>query len=205
MTRPVRPHAGNRATARGFSLVEIMVAVVVICVGLLGIAKMQALAVSSTNMARLRSMAAFQAASLASIMHTNRYYWATAAAVTNSPTTVAISSTGVVTITPAGFAQPWGQCVATTISPNPVCPLATNGPTVLAGEDIQEWATKMVGLLPNMTAQINCQGAIQPPSCTIQMWWSEQTGTINSQETSTAITAQTGVAGFDYYTLYVAP
>ena len=65
--------------APGFSLVEVMVAVVVICVGLLGIAKMQAMAVSNTNMSRQRSLAAIEAASIASAMHSNREYWAESA------------------------------------------------------------------------------------------------------------------------------
>ena len=63
--------------ARGFSLVEVMVAVVVICIGLLGIAKMQAMALSNTNMSRQRSLAAIEAASMASAMHSNQLYWTT--------------------------------------------------------------------------------------------------------------------------------
>ena len=51
-------------------------AVVVICVGLLGIAKMQAMALSNTNMSRQRSLAAIEAASIAASMHSNRQYWA---------------------------------------------------------------------------------------------------------------------------------
>ena len=57
MTRRSRP-----AQIRGFSLVEVMVAVVVICTGLLGIAKLQALSLSNTSTARLRSLAAMEAA-----------------------------------------------------------------------------------------------------------------------------------------------
>jgi len=67
------------AGARGFSLIEVMVAVIVICVGMLGIAKMQALSLSNTTTARLRSLAAIEAASLASAMHSNRQYWANTA------------------------------------------------------------------------------------------------------------------------------
>jgi len=47
--------AAAGAHSRGFSLVEVMVAVIVICVGMLGIAKMEALSVSNTTTARLRS------------------------------------------------------------------------------------------------------------------------------------------------------
>ena len=62
----------------GFTIIEVMVALVVISIGLLGIAKMQALALASTSTSRLRSLAAIQAASLGSAMHANRAYWAAA-------------------------------------------------------------------------------------------------------------------------------
>src|SRR5205823_9766606 len=58
--------------SRGFSLVEVMVAVIVICVGLLGIAKLQALSLSNTTTSRLRALAAIQVASVAAAMHSNR-------------------------------------------------------------------------------------------------------------------------------------
>jgi type IV pilus assembly protein PilV len=207
MSRLNRQRPGHPHTARGFSLVEIMVAVVVICVGLLGIAKMQALAVSSTTTARLRAMAAFQAAGLASIMHSNRDYWASASAVANSPTTVVIpAGVGVagIVVTPANFAQANNACIVTTVSAVPACP-GTAGSTTLAGMDVTRWSQGMLGLLPNLTTTINCQGAIQPPSCIIQMQWTEQTGTVNSSETSVAVTSVAAGGLFDYYTLYVAP
>ena len=196
---------------RGFSLVEIMVAVVVICVGLLGIAKMQALAVSSTTTARLRAMAAFQAASLASAMHSNRVFWASAAAVASSPITITLPAAGV-TITPAGFAQPDTSCIVTVATANAQC-AGTGGAQILAGFDVQRWGEALVppgggSLLPNLTTTITCQGVIQPPSCIIQMSWTEQTGTINASEQSTAIVDTTiNAAGnnLDYYTLYVEP
>jgi type IV pilus assembly protein PilV len=208
MSRLNRQRPARRA-ARGFSLVEIMVAVVVICVGLLGIAKMQALAVSSTTTARLRAMAAFQAASLAAIMHSNRTYWATAAAVANSPTTIFIpagATAATITYTPAAFVQASSStfCIDTVAQPAPKCP-GTAGAAELAGMDITRWAIAMIGLLPNLTTTINCQGAIQPPSCIIQMQWTEQTGTVNSSENSVAITSVAAGALLDYYTLYVAP
>ena len=211
-------HPISRGAIRGFSLVEIMVAVVVICVGLLGIAKMQALAVSSTTTARLRAMAAFQAASIASIMHSNRVFWASAAAVASSPITITFpgaAPTNGVTVTPAGFAQADNACIVTVATANAKCgPDIPDGAQVLAGFDIQRWGEAMVppppavSLLPNLTTTITCQGIIQPPSCIIQMSWSEQTGTINSSEQSTAIvdTSLNPAGGtLDYYTLYVEP
>jgi type IV pilus assembly protein PilV len=204
MSRFNRQRRAPLRAARGFSLVEIMVAVVVICVGLLGIAKMQALAVSSTTTARLRAMAAFQAASLASIMHSNRDYWASATAVANSPTTISVPSVGPITITPAGFAQANNACIVTTVSAVAPCS-GTAGSLTLAGMDVTRWSQAMTGLLPNLTTTINCQGAIQPPSCIIQMQWNEKTGTANSSETAVAITSVVAGGLTDFYTLYVAP
>jgi type IV pilus assembly protein PilV len=193
-------HRAQRGAMRGFSLVEIMVAVVVICVGLLGIAKMQALAVSSTTTARLRAMAAFQAASLASVMHSNRVYWASAAAVANSPVVIQGAA-----ITPAGLAQATNACIVTTVSAVPACP-GVAGAQILAGFDLARWANGLTGLMPNPTTTITCQGAVAPPSCIIQMQWTEQTGTINASEQSVAITSLAAAGGnLDYYTLYVEP
>jgi len=61
---------------RGFSLVEVMVALVVCAIGLLGLAKMESLAVASTSVAAARSIAAIEASSLAAAMHANKAYWA---------------------------------------------------------------------------------------------------------------------------------
>src|SRR5262249_49090206 len=71
-----------RRRSAAFTLVEVMVALIVLSIGLLGIASMQAMALSSTTNARMRSLAAIEAASLASVMHTNRAYWATSAPAT---------------------------------------------------------------------------------------------------------------------------
>ena len=64
------------AHARGFTLLEVMVALVVTSIGLLGIAKLQALAYASTGSASVRSLVALQAAGLAASMHADRGYWA---------------------------------------------------------------------------------------------------------------------------------
>ena len=77
---PVR--AQSRAW-RGFTLVEVLVALIIIGVGMLGIAKIQALAYASTGTAALRALAALEASSLAASMRANRGYWSTQAATAN--------------------------------------------------------------------------------------------------------------------------
>ncbi|HEY5139011.1 MAG TPA: prepilin-type N-terminal cleavage/methylation domain-containing protein, partial [Methylococcales bacterium] len=59
----------------GFSLIEVLVAVVVIAIGLLGNASIQALSLNNTSIARIRSLAALEADGLASMMHANSVYW----------------------------------------------------------------------------------------------------------------------------------
>lgn len=190
----------GRAAARGFSLVEIMVAVVVICVGLLGIAKMQALALSSSNIARQRSMAAFLAASLASAMHSNRDYWASAQAGVDSAAAPGITiNSALGTIVPADLA---GVAATACIGGNSaVAPCAgAAGPQTLAGFDLTRWSATVSGLLPNAQTFISCPGAIQPPSCTIQMTWTEQVVMTNGSGQVNAGQFETPT-----YTLYVEP
>ena len=195
------------ARMRGFSLVEVMVAIVVICVGLLGIAKLQALSLSNTTAARMRSLAALQAASLASAMHSNRQYW-----VDTPPTSIVVTSNAAPTpptivssdaamgaaatadlgATFPGLPQ---NCVGNSAS-GAVCP-ALN----LAAFDLAWWITSLNALLPNPGATINCSN-VAPAACTIQITWTENAVAVNAQQTNAP-----GVQQFQTptYTLYVEP
>jgi type IV pilus assembly protein PilV len=200
MTRRSRP-----ARIRGFSLVEVMVAVVVICTGLLGIAKLQALSLSNTSTARLRSLAAMEAASLAAAMHSNRQYWAntppTLIAVTpNTPAapTIAGNNDGgmgaIATADLGTFPNLPQNCVGTPAS-GPMCP-ALN----LAAFDLAWWLTSLSSLLPNPGATINCSN-VAPAACTIQITWTERAVAMNSSETN----APGAQFQTPTYTLYVEP
>ena len=182
------------ARARGFSLVEVMVAVIVICVGMLGIAKMQALSLSNTTTARLRSLAAIEAASLASAMHSNRQYWANTAL----PFNAALSATGVITSSDGALAVQATADVATV--PDNVCFGVQCAAMPLAAFDLARWTTNLTGMLPNPTATISCPanpGVNAPPSCTITISWNERSVAIAQQ--------QTVALALPTYTLYVEP
>jgi type IV pilus assembly protein PilV len=182
------------ARARGFSLMEVMVAVIVICVGMLGIAKMQALSVSNTTTARLRSLAAIEAASLASAIHSNRQYWAN----TPLPFNVTLNAAGAIASSDGALAAQATADLATV--PDNVCFGIQCTAIQLAAFDLARWTTNLTGMLPNPTANISCPanpGVNAPPSCTITISWSERAVAINQQET-VALALPT-------YTLYVEP
>jgi type IV pilus assembly protein PilV len=190
------------AAARGFSLVEIMVAVVVICVGLLGVAKMEALSLSATTEARLRSIAAFQAASFASSMHANRAYWAGP-----PPTLTTVTGGGALTITSVD-ATLQGDATADLGALGACSGVAgavagCNQAVEMAAVDLARWATNLNAMLPNPLVNVNCT-TTDPAACTIYMYWTETAVASNSQEVN--VTAQ-GTLNLNnpQYVLYVQP
>jgi type IV pilus assembly protein PilV len=168
-----------RSAAGGFSLVEVLVALVIIGIGLLGIAKLQALAYASTGTSALRSLAALQASSLASAMHANRNYWSVVSAGFNYRFAGTTITTTDATLT--------GTSTACTS-------LCTGG--ALATHDVQQWVTAVKGVLPNATGTISCP-TINPVTCGITLSWGESNVATNAQET--------GPMAAPTYTLYVVP
>jgi type IV pilus assembly protein PilV len=189
----IRHLSRNRTSARsgGFTLLEIMVALVVTTVGLLGIAKLQALAYASTGSSALRSLVALQAAGLAASMHANRSYWAagTAPSPFTITGTVISDSTLNSTATLATYCQSGGGGAP--------CPS-----DVMAAFDLHTYATALNAMLGNSNpvTTVNCPAAI-PVNCTIQVTWNEKAVSINTQ--GVANTTQSTFA--PTYTLYVEP
>ncbi|MHB8814986.1 MAG: type IV pilus modification protein PilV [Steroidobacteraceae bacterium] len=165
----------------GFSLLEVLVALIVLSVGLLGIAKMEALALSSTAVSTRRALAALEADSLADSMHVNKGYWGAAAGLTFT-----VSGTTVTTL-PA----PYQDCAAA-------------GPcnsAQLASYDLSAWATQLQALLPSDQATIACNGNT-PIECQITISWSEQAVGLNATQAASGVgSAITNVN----YVLYVEP
>ena len=165
--------------ARGFSLMEVMVALVVCSVGLLGLAKMESLALSSTGVASSRSLAAIEASSLAAAMHANPGYWAGGFA----PATTIVSaannfSTAVPCLTPGA-----ASCI----------------PSAMAFCDLQQWAIALNAVLPGYLATITCSTTGFPVTCTIQIQWTENAVASNVQQTNI------GALAAPTYVLYVQP
>ena len=187
-------HSAPSRVERGFSMVEVLVTLIVIAVGMLGIAKLQALAISSTGTAKLRSLAALEASSLASAMRGNRDYWS--------------ATPDSFTVNGAAITDPNGQLsnAATSCVTGGTLP-CTN--VQLADYDVQQWITDINNVLPNPQVTVACPLAVNPILCSIQISWTENAVAINTQESATAqanLTAGTpnGVQT-PTYTLYVQP
>ena len=175
---------------RGFTLLEVLVALFVLTIGLLGVLKLETVAYASTNIAAKRSIAALEAASLAASMHVNRGYW-----TTPDPSGGIIAINGnVVTVTQnavllGGALGAAPNCRSTSLT-LPCLPL------VMAAYDLQQWAIGLQALLPNVTGTVSC-GTAPPVSCLINITWNENAVAMNALET--------GALASPSYTLYVEP
>lgn len=168
--------------SQGFTLIEVLVALIVISIGLLGVAKMQVVALAESAIAAKRSLAAVEAASLASSMHANRAYWAAGLA-------------------PASFTVSGAKISDANLSQTANCASGTSCTALaLAAYDTQQWVGALNALLPGPTALVSCsQTAGSPVSCIIQINWAEQQVVLNPQGASgPTLLSPT-------YTLYVEP
>jgi type IV pilus assembly protein PilV len=164
--------------AQGFSLVEVMVALVICSIGLLGLAKMEALALSSTSVASGRSLAAIEASSMAAAMHANRAYWGTAVAPG-----ITLVDAGTNNFSTAVVCTTAGLCSA----------------QQMAFYDLQQWSTALKAVLPNFLGTITCSTTTLPVNCTITVQWAEAGVAINAQQTNMANLA------VPTYTVFVEP
>jgi type IV pilus assembly protein PilV len=196
MTMKLQHDIVTRARVRdtGFSLVEVMVALIVMSVGLLGIAKMQALALSSTTTSRMRSLVALEAASLASTMRADRAYWSMETA---NPLTVNIVA-GAVKANDTNLQFTTPPCAAACSSP------------LLAASDLQEWANELNLLAPGTTSVVTCTPPdaktplATPVSCQVLISWIENLIASNAQQAAQEA-VQGGSTAQTSYTIYVNP
>jgi type IV pilus assembly protein PilV len=187
------------ARAGGFTLIEVLVALIVTCIGLLGIAKIQALVYANTGSASTRSLVALQASGLAATMHANRVYWSAGLAPYSGGTGFTITGTTISDSTLNSTATGITDCNLGGAS-------APCTPPVLAAFDLHTWARGLNGMLPgaNPVTTITCNPGTVPINCVIQITWNEKTVSLNAQ--SQAGTTQGAAGTFaPTYTLYVEP
>jgi type IV pilus assembly protein PilV len=137
-------HARRHASAcRGFSLVEVLVALLVLSIGLLGISKLVLFSARSNDSALLRSQATTAAYSILDAMHANRQ-------------TAINGSYNIVSANAA--TDPGVQC-------NSAAP-CTNSQT-LAQYDLYQWKQRLLALGPSGNGSIATAPITDPVSGTI--------------------------------------
>jgi type IV pilus assembly protein PilV len=191
-----RSRSPQAAAARGFTLIEVLVALIITAIGLLGIAKIQALAYSATGTASLRSLVAIQAAGLASAMHANRAYWATGSAPYAANTGFTITGTVISDNTLNTTAFGATDCYLGGAA-------APCGAATLAAFDLHTWATALNNMMRNSNpiTTITCPTGSTPINCTIVVTWNEKSVAVNAQAAAATTTATFAPT----YTLYVQP
>jgi type IV pilus assembly protein PilV len=167
--------------AQGFTLMEVMVALVIISIGLLGIAAMQATAIASTHTSQTESLAAIEARSLADAMQANPDYWAAG----NFPTILTVKGTAAAPV----LSDATLNSQTTNCSTTACLDTSNNGNVAMAGYDLQQWAKQLFTQIPGSTATINCQIG-SPTICSITVTWTQKaTAAVNNGTQSTATLA----------------
>ena len=138
---------------RGFTMLEVLISILVIMLGVLGLAGLQLLAISNTEAGRYQSLATTLASSMEAAMQGNIAYWGT------PPPTITVNGT-TITNGPAAYA---GTCVGTVCSP-----------TQMAYFDLLNWGTALASGLPSGQATITCPATASPAVCTLTLTWSEK-------------------------------
>lgn len=144
----MKPYITQDITAqRGFSMLEVLISIVIILIGVLGVAGIQLLSMKNTDWARYQSQAAILGESIVDAIQINPMYWS------NGNTNVAVNGAAI-----TGAALNYSNCSGTACSP-----------TQQAGFDISNWGQSLANTLPTGTGNVTCSAA--PVICTITINW----------------------------------
>ncbi len=138
---------------KGFTLIEVMIAVVVFSFGLLGVAGIMTVSVKNNHNGYMRSQAAILTATIVDMMRRNK------------PGV----KQGLYNGTHSGFVDTSSYCVST-------C-----GPAQIASRDVGQWSSMLTQLLPNASGTIECNITLNPlfltgpvnGVCTATITWDE--------------------------------
>lgn len=157
----------------GFSLLETLIALLIILFGVLGMMGMQAMAINNTELGRYNSRAAIQAASVAATMKANSAYWTTTPLPTNvtaDQTTVKVNGTAVTALTMTGTGA------------------------AIAFQDLSFWGNDIATSLPQGSLAIICDVTVTPEMCTITISWVEKNLALRNEASAASGTLASGTS-----------
>lgn len=149
---------------QGFSILEVLIAVVVIALGLLGIASLQAAAVSNTTATHAESVVATESYNLVARMRANKAFWKKEL---NDP------ATGITEIT----VKKVGSSVEITgadVGSEVDCNTAVCTPRQMARRDLREWAQGIAGNLEFYQAVIKIPASGFPKYLDVDIQWASR-------------------------------
>lgn len=178
---------------RGFSMIEVLITLVIILIGVLGMAGVQMLAINNTQTARSHSLAAIQASSLAASMQVNKAYWLTAPLTTDLSATMGAAWTG---------ATIGGSANGTLNSSTQDCATSTCTGAQLATYDLKNWALTLATVLPQGKGNVVCTGSntLTPNICQITVTWVEKTVALHNDATAASGSMAAGTLQNQTYT-----
>ncbi|KPC52145.1 hypothetical protein WG78_13835 [Amantichitinum ursilacus] len=159
-------------------MIEVLITLVIILIGVLGMAGIQMLAINNTQTARSHSLAAIQASSLAANMQVNKSYWLTATFAGDLTATMGDAWTG---------SSISGSANSTLASSTQDCASATCTGAQLAAYDLKNWAQNLATVLPQGKGNVTCTGnsAAKPNLCQITVSWLEKTVALHNDAAGT--------------------
>ena len=183
------PQPSQQRQQRGVSLIEVLIAILIIAIGVLGIAKMQVMSISNSKISGSRNLISLQAASMASLLHSSSVYWQV-----SSPGTPNCNSTS-----PCNLSGASTTIFGTACAVGATC--AT--PAQIVAYEINTWMANINQQVPSYAAKISCSvTATTPTTCMIEITWQEkQTG---SNATTAALATAQSLTSQSYF-LYVTP
>ena len=194
----------QRHLQRGVSLLEVLISILIVAVGLLGIAKMQATSIANTQVSGSRGLVALQAGGLAALMHSNKGYWQVAGGTT-PPCNGATACVFNTSTTYFGTA-----CALGTTCANP----GSGTASPITAYDVNTWLANAAVQIPGYSqTSINCDNSSATntfTTCVITVSWLEKQSattfstTQNSAAGSSDNTTQKNATMQSYY-LYVQP
>jgi type IV pilus assembly protein PilV len=160
-------------SVRGFTLLEVMIALVIFSLGLLGMAGLMVVSMRTNNSAYLRTQASFLAQSMSDRMRAN---------------------TGKIDDYNGDYDSTTANETYTCSGPGGAC-----GPDDLVARDAAIWSKQMIDSLPNPTAHIECTGttlgtpatsgaATYDGLCNLTITWTEATLDRSNDAAATAAT-----------------